>query len=869
MTNKNMKTMLILALLFCWSFTIRAQFSDDFSDGDFTQNPSWTGTSADFKVNDDEQLQLDTEGAGESWLSTSSSMMAGMEWRFWAKLSFSPSSNNNARVYLASDQQNLKNPLNGYFVELGESGSDDAIELFKRKGEDTLSVCRGPGGMIASSFEVRIRVIHEQDGSWKIFADPSGQHNFMLLAEGFDDEFDTAGYTGVFCKYTSSNSSKFYFDDFYAGPVQIDSIAPEIEGIRLISGREIAISFSEGVSKSSAENPGNYHLQASGTSPQSATQDEDDPARVNILFEAAFESETTYQLLVDNIEDYAGNMAGQLSAGFVYYEAHPFDVVINEIMADPSPAVGLPEYEYLELFNLTDYDIDLGGWRLSIGNTIKEFENIWIPAGDYLILAKDDAEAELSTFGNFYGFSSLSLTNSGQNLMLRNKQGLLMSAVSYKNSWYEDPLKEEGGWALEQLNPYNPCEAKSNWRASRDLRGGTPGKENSVFDLSFYYPSIAGVAVINERSFELLFDQIMDSLSLVNTSAYEIDQGMGEPQSVYVSSDNNSSVILVYEDELQPGRIYELQIKDTLFNCAGNALSGNTTQIGLPAAIEKHDIVINEILFNPLGDGTDYLEIYNRSDKILNLQELNLASVRESYPNPPDTSTKRVSLKNHLFFPGNYLLLTEDPDGVKTQYFTTAPDAFLEVPSFPSYNNDAGKVLLSDQDGNLIDRLDYDEDMHYELLNFYDGVALERVHYNRPSHDRTNWHSAAEYVGYGTPAYKNSQFAEEVDMEDPIRVEPEIFSPDNDGYNDLVNIHFDFDREGFTASITIYDASGNKVRELVNNKLIGTSGFFSWNGFNDQQELAAAGIYIIYFEVFNTGGIAESYRKTCVLAKKL
>ncbi len=869
MTNKYMKTMLILVLLACWPFMLRAQFTDDFSDGDFTKNPAWTGTSADFKVNDEGQLQLETEGAGESWLSTASSMLSGTEWRFRVRLAFSPSSNNNARVYLVSDSKNLQTPLNGYFVELGESGSDDAIELFRRSGDDTLSVCRGPSGMIASSFEAGIKVIRDHSGNWKLFADPTGGNNYALLTEGFDDAFDSALYTGVYCKYTTSNSSKFYFDDFYTGPIQIDSIPPEIESLQLISDQEIRIAFTEGISKSSAEDPANYYLQASGVHPLSAIQDEDDPAGVRLIFGEAFESETTYELLVDNIEDYAGNVAEQLSAPFVYYEAMPFDVVINEIMADPNPAIGIPEYEYLELANLTDYNIDLAGWTLSIGNTVKEFENAWLPAGDYLILAKHDAEAELSTFGNFYGFSSLALTNSGQELILRNGNGQLMSYVKYDNSWYDDPEKEEGGWSLEQINPYNPCETMSNWQASRDLRGGTPGKENSVFDLAFYYPEISGVSVINNRTSELFFDQVMDSLSLVNSSAYEIDQGMGEPQSVYVSSDNNASVILVYEDELKTGRIYELLIKDTLFNCAGNELIGSSTQLGLPAKVEKNDIVINEILFNPLGEGVDYLEIYNRSDKILDLQELSLSSIRESYPNPPDTNTTRLSLKNHLFFPGKYLLLSEDPEKVKAQYFTSNPDAFLEVPNFPPFNNDAGKVLLSEQGGRLIDRLDYDEDMHYELLNFYDGVALERVHYNRPSHDKTNWHSAAEYVGYGTPAYQNSQFAEEVDMEDPIRVEPEIFSPDNDGHNDLVNIHFDFEREGFTASISIYDASGNKVRSLVNNKLIGTHGFFSWNGFNEQQELAAAGIYIIYFEVFNSGGMVESYRKTCVLAKKL
>ncbi|MCF8227597.1 MAG: lamin tail domain-containing protein [Bacteroidales bacterium] len=862
------KTFLLLLLIACTS--AKAQFSDDFSDGDFSQNPAWTGDVSDFRINSDQRLQLYTEGAGASMLTTANNRLSGTEWRFWVKLSFSPSSNNNARIYLASDQKNLKEALNGYFIELGEAGSKDAIELFKQKGDDTLSICRGPAGMISSSFEIRIKVSCDDTGNWKIFADPSGTSNFILLAEGFDDEFHEAAYAGVFCNYTTSNSEKFYFDDFYAGDIQVDSIAPSISSLSVLNERSVLVEFDEGVPKDIVENPGNYSLSPGALTPVHVKQDDENAALVTLTFEQAFESETYYTLSAENIRDYAGNIAGILNAEFVFYVASPFEVVINEIMADPNPAVGLPEYEYLELHNTTVYDIDLNGWNLFIGNTEKEFSNIKIAAGGFLILADIDAKAELSTFGDFYGFSSMSLTNAGQDLVLRNKEGRLMSAVSYDDSWYEDPVKEDGGWALEQINPLNPCESESNWKVTRNLKGGTPGEENSVLNAVFTYPKISNVSIINPRTFEIFFDQVMDSLSLINAGAYEIDHDLGHPQSLYVSSDDISSVILIYENELEEGIIYELSIKDSLYNCAGHTLETEmTTRLGLPAKVGENDIVINEILFNPLGEGVDYVELYNRSGKILNLQELLIVSVKERYPNPPDTSTAMISLNNQLFFPDAYILLSEDPEMVKDQYFTDNPDAFLQLSGFPSFNKDKGKVILTDREGNTIDAMEYHENMHYEMLSFYDGVALERIHYDNPSHEKTNWHSASEEAGFGTPAYRNSQFVEEIKIKDPIHVEPEIFSPDNDGNDDVTNIHYAFDKSGFTGNITIYDADGNQVRDLVNNKLLGTNGFISWNGYGDNNEILPEGIYIIYFEVYRPDGRVKSYRKTTVLAKRL
>ena len=74
-------------------------------------------------------------------------------------------------------------------------------------------------------------------------------------------------------------------------------------------------------------------------------------------------------------------------------------------------------------------------------------------------------------------------------------------------------------------------------------------------------------------------------------------------------------------------------------------------------------------------------------------------------------------------------------------------------------------------------------------------MSLERVNPNRPSNERSNWHSAAASVGYATPAYKNSQYSDDL-YTDEITIEPAYFSPDNDGFQDLLDICFNFKNPG-------------------------------------------------------------------------
>lgn len=278
------------------------------------------------------------------------------------------------------------------------------------------------------------------------------------------------------------------------------------------------------------------------------------------------------------------------------------------------------------------------------------------------------------------------------------------------------------------------------------------------------------------------------------------------------------------------------------------------------------DILISEVLFNPVSGGNDYVEIYNNSAKEILISRLYLASrdndlkLTQVYP---------LSTLKKNFLPGGYLALTKDTNGVFPWFDIQCRTCFLQMPKFPSFNNDFDYVVLLDEKMQVIDELFYTEKMHHILLAEEKGISLERISFTQKTNDFTNWHSASTTSGYGTPGYENSQFEIEDISAPNIVFTPESFSPNFDGYNDEYKIQYTLDKPGFVANISIFDATGKFVMKLVNNEILGTSGTIEWNGKDQTGQLKSIGVYIVLVEIFNTAGEVFRYKDGVVLTDVL
>ena len=858
-----MKTLVLIFLLL--PFMTFAQVTENFGDGNITQNPEWFGTLNKFIVNDSKQLQLYDTAAGTAYLFVKQSIKKQMEWRIWVKLRFSPSANNNLRIYLMSDKKDLNGPLNGYYLQLGESGSHDALELFRQDSSSRFSVCRGKDGTLAKAFQVRIKVLRDSKGHWQLFTDHSGGHYFQNEAEGDDNTYNNGSYFGFDCKYTKSNKNKIYFDDIYLGPQIIDTVAPKIVSLKVSSDSTLLLNFSESVDSTSVQQSVHYKTNPSCGKILKVELSVDSKS-VELFFSSHFANGSDYQLNVSGIKDLSGNIMKPDSLPFVFYRPKPHDVVINEIMADPNPSVRLPEYEYLELYNRTGFDINMAGWQIQTGIHKKTMDTLVLKAKSYLIVSGTKGAASFESFGKVFAFSSFSLNNRGETVSLRDAGGQLISQVSYSDDWYRDDAKSKGGWSLEQINPANYCSGEENWKVSVNPKGGTPGEKNSVYDDKILSPKLNQFQILGQDSVDVFFNQTMDSNSICNRRLWHVSSGVGDPDTVSFSDSIPDEGQLSFSVPFAGGKKYVLYISKDIRNCAGVSMEKDTTvSFGFPQAADKNDIIINEVLLNPFSGGVDYLEIYNLSDKVIDLSKIKLGYIRES---SSDTIFYDVSSNQNLMFPSTYLVLTSSPEIVKQQYEALAPDNFLKMDRFPNFNSQDGGILIENQSGKIIDAFDYSDAMQFQLLKETKGVSLERTFFNGKTDDSKNWHSAAESAGYGTPGYCNSQFEPDTAFPNAIHIDPAIFSPDGDGYQDKLLIKYNFSTPGNTIRVEVFDANGYLIRHLIRHEYLGTNGTFSWDGKRDDGTLASPGIHVLYFELFDLQGHVRKYKKAVVVAYK-
>ena len=171
----------------------------------------------------------------------------------------------------------------------------------------------------------------------------------------------------------------------------------------------------------------------------------DAPAFVELIFANPFEAGTISTLSIAEIVTNCMGIAVEpnTTASFIIPgEVVENDIVINEILADESPVIGLPEWEFVELYNASDSDIELKDWLFVIGTTSKTFDSYILESGSYLILCNNNAVEAYSQYGDVIGFSSFQITNSGTSLSLVNNHGIAVSTVTFSNSWYNDSEKD-------------------------------------------------------------------------------------------------------------------------------------------------------------------------------------------------------------------------------------------------------------------------------------------------------------------------------------------------------------------------------------------------------------------------------------------
>ena len=769
-------------LLLILSFScLNAQLTDDFSDNDFTSNPVWDGDQSKFQINGSQQLQLNGASATDTaYLYTANSQVQNTEWNFWVNLKFQPSTQNQVRVYLVSDQQNLYGSLNGYFIQIGETGSNDSVKLYRQDGAVVTKILTSTSGPVISSSNnyLRIKVTCSSAGLWELFFDPTGGNSFAPEGSVTDLTYTTTSWFGVACRFTSSNNTKFYFDDFYIGAPQTDNIPPVISSATVISQTELDVLFSESVETTTAETESNYSADNSLGAPASAVRDGSNNALVHLTFSTPFTANLLNTLTVNNVQDLASNVILAASTiPFTYIQAaipQKYDIVINEIFPDPSPVIGLPTTEFVEIYNRSAQSYDLTGWKLKDASTTPgTLQSYIIAPGEHLILCTSSATTDYSPFGNVLAVTSFpSLNNTGDDLILEDPNGLIIDKITYTDGWYNDLVKAQGGWTIERINPDDTCGTVTNWSASMNAAGGTPGTQNSIYSNlpDVTPPALSGVTIISRDTLFACFTEPVPGSASLTLSNYSITPTIGNPSAIVADTLNPGCYYLVLPILIDTAILYTLTVNN-VSDCSGNVIgSSNTSTFIIPAPNpqpNRFDIVINEFFPDPspiIGlPGEEFVEIYNRSANTYDLTGWKLKD-----------ATGAGTIGAVTLAPGQYVILC--PTSAVADY--TPFGQVIGVTSFPSLNNAGDYLALEDPNGILLDELNYTDTWYNDLVKAQGGWTLERINPSDTCGAAVNW-SASNDVSGGTPGLINSIYSTAPDAIAPELSASTIISRDS------------------------------------------------------------------------------------------
>ena len=629
------------------------------------------------------------------------------------------------------------------------------------------------------------------------------------------------------------------------------------------SNNAIFLIFDEFIDVNSAQISANYMVNNGIGEPSDFTLNEEGNT-ITLNFDNTFEEGVFYEITINNIADCTleNAMENASTLSFARPESvAPFDILINEFMAESvSDLGGIQSVEYIELYNRSDKYFLLEQLRLSDdgGSGFRTLpECAPLPPGEYVILT-DPGNESLFAGGNVYGYS-IGLSNEGDEIWLQNLNGQTIHRKPF------GPDEVAKGISTELINPESYC-SSSNWAISTDPLGGTPGRDNSQYNPSADQagPELICVNVEGENTLRLVFSEILNRESATDELNYVIDN-IGNPTSAFMTNIDDE-VLLNFSASFEEDIIHQISVTG-VSDCTENNIIGteNTGQFSYSEALAG-DLVINEILYEAPTGGVDFVEMYNNSDKILPINGL---QILEQQNDSFYTANIEVRCPLHI---NEYMAFSTDPRDTRTNYPLTPNPGGIHYANLPAFDDGSILSILGMEQlfgRDTIDRLIVDENYHNPLADITKGVSLERIDFNAPTQDPNNWQSAAENVGWATPAYENSQYRPSgtgSGTGDCVTIDDEVFSPDNDGFEDFLRIDYNLDAPGYIANVRIFDARGRQVKELVNNQLLEPEGFFRWDGDTDEGQKARLGIYIVWVELFDATGNVTRCKNTCVVA---
>lgn len=738
---------------------------ESFTDLDFTNDLTWDGETDKFEI-----INPETEGDGSyssayendgallrSKMNYASSCLTTELIRNYGQWSFtiadgsgwSISGTNDFYVVLTANTSNpdlLKsdNPnFYGYFLRF-DGSSDDSFVLYKQKGTNSTPIIStnypaGSDGTTPVPYSVKIT--RDETEGWSLYID-EGTYDEAVTLRGTsaDNEISTGSYFGLVTNInTPSESRVVYLDSIYAGEIIYDTIPPTVEQVKPISENQLEVNFSESID-SNLVSTSNFSALVTGA--PISLEFNNTSSQITLTFSNNFPLQESDTLIISGLSDIEGNAMTDTTISFIYFTPVEGDVVINEVFFDTYPPVALPEYDYLELYNRSDFDINLENWTIEIGDDVRYFPNYTLAANDYLIVTSSAAVETYQLYGNTIDVITTSqLTNSGEFVVLKDTTGTIIHQINYNQNWYRDSEKENGGWSIEQIDPDAYCAQENNWRASNGGIGGTPGTQNSVFGVNpdTIAPYITELSIVSENKIALFLSETLPEGEFTMGNI-QITPDMGT--TTLTQDEENLKKWNIATSNIFPEReLIEVTVSNLTDFCGNTSTTETVSAYLVPTYFQQ--VIFTEIMAKPADEERiqyEFLELYNQ----------------DSLP---------VSIENWTLKIGSKSIMLPEATIPAKSYFLIMPEYMAASPNAPenaiyifddSDLTDGGTMLqLLDSEDEVITWVDYDDNWHTNALSDLGGFSLERIDNNRYCGNSNNWATSIATAG-GTPGSENS-----------------------------------------------------------------------------------------------------------------
>lgn len=781
---------ILLLLLVNLPLLVYSQFQEGFDGPDITSKNVWQGDLSDFIINEDGWLELVGDSVkNSSKLQVSLAFSDTMVWQFDVKMDFIPSNYNHIRFNLLTDRLSVVGIDETYYVQIGSNNKTISLRRLretestpKRYIEQELDILK------TNNVKLRVKVTLENSKKWTLYVQEAGKSFFSSIGT-FEQKLQSKQLEYIksgFDFHYSQKKRGHYIDNIEVSSRIIPHEEPNIPTESEVQFVDIeAINYTGAKLNFSAPidiNNANFYAEGEGFESKEIIN------RKKLYNANSVIIDFPHELALNTpYTFYWEGIVDQL--GLPVKDGNVSVKLVNEESGEEEKTPETPE-EQPEV-PIESYPEK----AVRINEVMADPKGLTaLPETEYIELYNTcDSSIDLSNWELHYGNNSVALT------------GIEIPAHEWVVLYRSGREIATGNGQACPLDKFPSALANT-------------GKELSLYDGSgkqidqYTYPKAKPACSweYSEDGWHLSTDPRGGTPGEANseptTTEEEPEEEPEEP-----------------EEETNP----EPEIPEALQPQPG-------------------DIIFNELLPEPFVDGSEYIELYNRSEQELSLKDVCIStrktdgSLNTRYPLEAYPQTLQA---------GDYLLLTKSIEGVENFYSLPASLNWLEC-KLPVLSNTGSTVVLYREDGEIIiDEVSYSPKWHAPTVKNKKGVALERKDPDKDSQNADNWTSAASSAGFGTPGLENSQYLSEETETDSEEIDDPIYQPTG-----TFQIPYRLNQSGYMARGWIFDLSGRKVALIADNTLLGTQGYLEWNGKGRDGSPLNTGIYIIYLELWHPGG---------------